>query len=181
MVVGTGLTATAASAATNASATPVRGLAGSPGGGDPNTTVTFAVNVGGLTMTAPASASLGSGNPGTTISGNLGGSVVVTDNRAALSATWTAVASSTGFTTGAASATETIPASDATYTPGAITTTGTVTATGTAITLSGTPQTVVTATGSGNSTASWDPTIAVAVPAAAVGGTYTGTLTQSVS
>jgi hypothetical protein len=132
-------------------------------------------------MAAPASASLGSGSPGTTISGNLGGSVVVTDNRAALAAVWTAVASSTDFTTGAGTANETIPAADATYTPGAITTTGGITATGTTITLSGTPQTVVTASGSGNNTASWDPTIAVAVPAAAVGGTYTATLTQSVS
>lgn len=181
IVIGTGLTPAAASAATNASATSARGLAGSPGGGDPNTTVTFAVNVGALSMTAPASASLGSGAPGTTISGNLGGSVVVTDNRAALSAAWTAVASSTDFTTGAGTGTETIPAGDATYTPGAITTTGTLTATGSVITLSGAPQTVVTASGSGNNTASWDPTIAVAVPAAAVGGTYTSILTQSVS
>jgi hypothetical protein len=181
MVIGAGLTATAASAATNAPATPSTRSAGTPGGGDPNTTVTFAVNVGALSMTAPASASIGSGNPGTTISGNLGGSVVVTDNRAALSAAWTAVASSTDFTTGGGTGTETIPAADATYTPGTITTTGTLTATGFAITLSGSPQTVVTGSGSGNNTASWDPTIAVAVPAAAVGGTYTSVLTQSVS
>jgi hypothetical protein len=143
--------------------------------------VTFAVNVGALSMTAPASASLGSGDPGTTITGTLGGNVVVTDTRAALAAAWTAVASSTDFTTGGATSAETIPAGDATYTPGAVTTTGTVTTTESTITLSGTPQTVVTGTGSGNNTASWDPTIAVAVPAAAVGGTYTGILTQSVS
>ena len=33
----------------------------------------------------------------------------------------------------------------------------------------------------GNNTASWNPTVAVHVPAQAVGGTYDGTLTQSVS
>ena len=54
-----------------------------PGPGDPNTTVTFAVTSGALSMTAPATANLGSGAPGTTISGELG-AVTVTDDRAAL-------------------------------------------------------------------------------------------------
>lgn len=35
--------------------------------------------------------------------------------------------------------------------------------------------------GVGENTATWNPTIAVAIPAAAVGGDYTGTLTQSVT
>ena len=35
--------------------------------------------------------------------------------------------------------------------------------------------------GNGNNSASWDPTVAVAVPSTAVGGSYTATLTQSVS
>jgi hypothetical protein len=106
----------------------------------------------------------------------------VTDTRALLSAAWTATASSTAFTTGAGTPNETIPATDATYSPGAITTPGTITATPTEITLTGAPQTVVTGTaGVGNNTASWDPTLAVHVPAQAVGGVYTGTLTQSVS
>jgi hypothetical protein len=143
--------------------------------------VTFTVTTGGLTMTAPASADLGSGAPGTTITGNLGGNVLVTDLRATLGGTWTATASSTAWTTGTGTADETIPAADATYTPGAITTTGTITATGHNITLSGLPQTVVTATVTGNNTAAWDPTIAVAVPSVAVGGAYHATLTQSVA
>lgn len=187
IVIGTGLTATAASAATNAPATPARGLAGSPGGGDPDTTVTFSVNVGGLTMTAPASADLGSGDPGTTITGTLAGTsgqnVVVTDLRATLGGTWTATASSTDWTTGTGATLSTIPVADATYDPGTITVTGTSNAAteGHIITLSGTPQDVVTATVTGNNTATWDPTIAVAVPDAAVGGAYTATLTQSVA
>ena len=34
--------------------------------------------------------------------------------------------------------------------------------------------------GSGDNSATWDPAISVAVPATAVGGGYSGTLTQSV-
>jgi hypothetical protein len=119
--------------------------------------------------------------PGTTITGSLG-TVTVTDARALISASWTATASSTNFTTGGGTPAETIPATDANYNPGPITTTGTITATGTDVTLSNAAQTVVAGTaGSGDNTASWDPTIAVAVPATAVGGLYTATLTQSVS
>jgi hypothetical protein len=151
------------------------------GSGDPNTVVTFSVTTGALSMTAPPTAALGSGAPGTTITGALG-AVAVTDDRALLTASWTATASSTNWTTGSGTPAETIPATDVGYNPGSITTTGTITATGTPITLANTPAPVVTGTaGVGNNTASWNPNIAVAVPAAAVGGTYTGTLTQSVA
>jgi hypothetical protein len=175
-IIATGLTPIAAWAAVTSPA-----ALSAPGPGDPNTTVTFTVTSGALAMTAPATADLGSGTPGSTISSALG-TVTVTDNRALLSAAWTATASSTDFTTAAASADETIPASDVSYTPGSITTTGTITATGTDITLAGTPKTVVTGTaGVGDNTASWDPVLDVSVPAATVGGVYTGTLTQSVA
>jgi hypothetical protein len=149
-------------------------------GSDPDTTLTFDVTSGLLTMTAPTSALLGSGAPGTTISG-VTGAVVVTDDRALLAGLWTAVASCTDFTTGAASPAETIPAGDATYDPGTPFVTGDFVATPSTITLSATPQTVVSSTGNGNNTATWSPTIAVAVPANAVTGTYTATLTQAVS
>ena len=50
------------------------------------------------------------------------------------------------------------------------------------MTLSGSAQVVLTGSaGVGDNTASWDPEIAVSVPASAVGGVYAGTLTQSVS
>ncbi len=173
-----------APAAASASTAGTRLLASSSdaaGGADPDTTVTFAVTTGALSMSAPVSVDLGSGAPGTTISGALG-PVTVTDDRALLSASWTTTAASSDWTTGSATPTETIPASDVGYDPGSITTTGTITATGTPITLSGTATPVVTGTdGVGDNTATWDPTISVAVPASAVGGTYTGTLTQSVS
>jgi hypothetical protein len=173
VVVGAVLAPAAASAATAQPAAAANS--------DPNTTVTFAVTSGLLTMTAPTSAFLGSGAPGTVISGALG-TVTVTDDRALLAASWTATASSTSFTTGGGTGPESIPATDATYTPGAVSTTGTITTVASTITLSATPQTVVAGSaGNGDNTASWDPTIAVSVPAAAVNGTYTGVLTQSVT
>jgi hypothetical protein len=97
---------------------------------------------------------------------------------------WTATVSSTDFTTGGGSPAETIPASDATYGI-----TGLAGATGLAIftnviavSLSGSPQAVVSAsTVNGNTAVTWDPTIQVAVPAGAIGGTYTATITHSVS
>jgi hypothetical protein len=164
------------------------------GGGDPDTTVTFTVtSTGTLSMTAPDSVDLGTNGVGLTISGNLGGPVTVTDDRALDAAAWTVTASSTDWTTGAGSPTETIPAGDVSYAPGTITHTGVITTTGFDITLANLPApvlpaltgvgaTVVTGTaGVGDNTATWDPTIAVAVPAAAVAGAYTGVLTQSVA
>jgi hypothetical protein len=168
-VIGTALTSTAASAAVTAT--------GPPG----NTSVTFAITAGDLTVTVPATANLNPGLPGTIITDDLG-TVTVTDNRALLAASWTVTASSTNFITGTGSPDETIPVGDITYHPGTVSTIGTITATGTTRTLSGTPQTVVAGTaGIGNNTASWDPGIAIHVPAAAVNGTYTGTITHSVS
>ena len=174
------LTPGVASAATTGSDAITQFDSGS-GSGPQNTTVTFTVTSGALSMTAPTNANLGSGAPGSTISGALG-QVTVTDNRALLSASWIAVASAGNWTTGGATSSETIPVGDVSYNPGSITTTGTITATGTPITLSGTPTAVVNGTaGVGNNTATWNPTIAAAVPASAVGGAYSGTLTQSVA
>jgi hypothetical protein len=178
-VAGLALAPGVASAATAAGPAGPAAMANSstPGGGDPNTTVTFTVTVGGLSMTAPTAADLGSGAPGSTISGHVG-TVAVTDARALASAAWTATASSTDWTSGTA----TVPATDANYDPGFVQSTGTITATGDDITLSGLPQTVVAGTaGTGDNTATWNPTISVVVPGSAVGGLYSATLTQSVS
>jgi len=152
------------------------------GGSDPSTTLTFTVTSGALSITAPTAADLGSGAPGTTIGPTAVGAVNVTDNRALASATWTVSAGETDFTTGTATPAETIPATTAAYTVGTITHTGTITTTGTDLSsMSNTAATVVAGTaGVGDNTASWNPTIAVHVPAAAVGGSYTGTLTHSV-
>lgn len=147
-----------------------------------STPTTFTINSGLLSITVPATANLGSGAPGTTIGPTAFGTVTVTDNRALLVATWTATVSSTAFLTGGGTAAETIPAADATYTTGVATTTGVLVATPTPIvTLSGTAQTVVSGAGVGDNSAAWNPTIAIAVPAAAVTGLYTGTVTHSVA
>jgi hypothetical protein len=146
------------------------------------TTATFTVNTGALTITVPATTVLGSGAPGTTIGPTALGAVTVTDNRALLLATWTATVSSTTFVTGGGTAAETIPVSDATYVTGTATHTGVLVVTPTpTLTLSVASQTVVTGAGVGNNSAAWNPTIAIAVPAAAVTGLYTGTISHSVA
>jgi hypothetical protein len=172
-----GATFAPAAAFASPNATSLHRAAATVASGDPDTTLTFTVTSGALTMTAPGAANLGSGAPGTTVGAPIG-LVTVTDNRALSSASWTATASSTDFINGA----NTIPATDANYDAGAITHTGTITITATDITLANTPQTVVAGTvGSGDNSASWNPTISVAIPGTAVGGTYTATLVQSVS
>jgi hypothetical protein len=146
-----------------------------------DTTTTFSVTSGALTITAPDTATLGSGAPGTTISGQLG-TVTVNDNRAALTASWVASASASDFTTGDATPAETIPAADLSYTVGSFTIVGTITPVATNLAhMTHAAQAVVTgSSGVGDNSVSWNPTIAVAVPANAITGTYTGTITHSV-
>ena len=140
-----------------------------------STTVTFTVTSGALSLGVPASANLGSGAPGTTISAAIG-PVILTDDRALASASWSVTAAETDFTNGG----QTIPASDASYEVGSVTTTGTITVTATNATLENPAQDVVTGTaGVGNNTATWDPVVAVNVPAGAAAGVYTGTLSHS--
>jgi hypothetical protein len=144
--------------------------------------VTTGIIAGPLSLTAPTSASLGSGAPGSTISGSLG-QVQVSDRRG-FGADWNAAVSSSDFTTGGGTTSETIPVGDLTY--GIISLSGT---SGPAtfghvsqVQLSKNPQGVVSATNvNGNTVITWNPVINVSVPAGAVGGTYTGTVTHSVS
>jgi hypothetical protein len=173
--IGAALSTTGASAA----------MAATP---NPDTLVTFTVTNGELTIDAPLGVTLtpdteagDSGLPGTSVAGTMG-TTTVTDNRAALLTPWIASVSSTDFLTGTGTGDETIPAGAAGYDPGPITVvSGNVTASGTAVTaLSGDPQQVVTDAGSGDNVATWDATISLLIPATAVVGTYTGTLTSSV-
>lgn len=94
--------------------------------------------------------------------------------------------SSTDFTTGGATAAETIPKADVSYWSGPATATsgigvftlGQLTAI-LAQSLS-VPRTAFTLTpGMGNNSCTWNPTLVVAVPAAAVTGVHTGTVTPS--
>lgn len=114
--------------------------------------------------------------PGGTITGQLG-AVQVTDLRGNLVSTWITTVTSTAFTTGGASAAETIPVSAVKYWSGPTTaTTGTGVFTpgpanaAVAATLTSTagPTAMTMTLGVGNNTATWNPTLVVAAPAAAV-------------
>jgi large repetitive protein len=153
--------------------------AASPG---PDCAVTVAVVAGPLTITVPATAGLGSGPPGGTLSSGLG-TVQVTDDRG-FGADWTATVSSTGFATGTGTQAETIPAGNARYLIAALSSaTGPATFTPVpSVRLSASPQAVVSATNvAGNTTVTWDPTVRVRIPATAISGDYTATITHSVS
>ena len=153
-----------------------------------DTTTTFTLTAGNLAITAPASASLGSVATGTGTTSAQLGSVSVTDGRGALLGSWTTSVSSTDFTTGGATANETITKASADYWSGAATaTTGTGTFTpGQLLALNkqalSSSRTAFSATVViGNNTASWNPTMVINVPAAAVAGVYSGTVTHSVA
>jgi alpha-tubulin suppressor-like RCC1 family protein len=140
---------------------------------------------GVLSITVPASATLPGVLPGGTASAQLG-TVTVTDGRGAGS--WTATVTGTTFVTGAGTAQETIPLTRISYWSGIATaTTGTGTLTpgqanaAAAVNLS-VPRLAFSLTGgSPANSASWNPTLSVSVPASAVAGTYTATITQSVA
>jgi hypothetical protein len=149
---------------------------------DATQSFTLTVSAGSLTISLSGSPSLGSGTLGTTISGALG-SVQVLDNRGSATASWTASVSSSTFTSGGA----TVPLANIKYWSGPSTATtgaGTFTpgqaAVGAAQTLT-TSRTAFTLAG-GNSTnsATWNPTLVVAIPITLVPGIYTATVTHSV-
>jgi hypothetical protein len=146
------------------------------------TTASVTVTGGTLTISAPAAAgSLGSianSVSGGTISGTLG-QVQVNDARSAAAGSgWVASVISTAFTP---SAGPTIAASFVSYTAGTITKVGTATYTANNPgNLTGVSA-AVTATGiTGDNSATWTPTINVAVPGGVVATTYSAIITHSV-
>lgn len=138
---------------------------------------------GGLSITAPSQAgSLGTkSNPAgaATVSGQLG-TVQVTDARSApAGAAWTATAISTAFTPTAGPA---IGAASVGYTAGTITKVGAATYTANdPVNLTGISPVVTATEITGDNTATWNPTIHVAVGANMAAGVYSGTITHSVS
>jgi hypothetical protein len=178
-----GLAAAALGATTVLGATAGPASAASSG----DTTTTFTVTGGALNITVPDVANLGSGNPGGTVTAQLG-AVAVTDGRAALPAAWTASAASTAFTTGGGTGPETVANGNVSYWSGPATaTTGSGTFTpgqvnaGAEATMNTTLTAFALSGGAGDNSATWNPTVSVAVPAGAVAGTYTGTITHSVA
>jgi hypothetical protein len=160
------------------SAALVAAVAGPANAAD--TTVTFSLAGDGLSISAPTSVDLGSASAdAAAVSGSLG-TVTVNDQRGQMAAVWTVTVSSTSFTTGGGSTAETIPAGNVTYTPG-LRTAGNAVLVPTAGLLN-LPLPAIAATASGNNTASWQPTVSIALPAqGAVAGDYAGTITHSVS
>lgn len=175
-----------------------------------NTPVTFTItSIGVLGMTAPlgtpTAVNLGSLTK-STVGGTIGapdnfGTVAVTDLRSVDPADWTVTVYSSAFTnTTTVGAADNLPASAASYlipsfaatTDSALTTMPLPTTTGltpqlvnhaaTFLPLSGTGQAVATETGFvGDNGAQWSPQIDITLPAATVAGTYTGTITHSVT
>ncbi len=146
-----------------------------------------AAPAGALAITVPATKSLGSVPTGTSsVSAQLGTVTVTASGLVAPS--FTATVSGTVFKTGAGTANETIPKTAILYWSGP--------ATSVSLLGGGTPGQVDAAhaqdlsvtrpafSGTGlllSISASWNPTIIVNIPAAAVAGTYTGTITHSVA
>ncbi|MFD9973361.1 hypothetical protein [Streptomyces sp. NPDC059017] len=142
---------------------------------------------GTLSITVPATASFGSAFPGASLSRQLG-EVRVRDRRGGQNTVWTATVSATDFTTPGGGAARQISRSQFSYWSGqAVTTDGGGTrvpgqATSAQAQSLSVPRTAFRKTsGNGNNTTGWLPTLIVAVPVTAVGGTYTGTITHSVA
>ncbi|MBT2365781.1 hypothetical protein J7E88_10765 [Streptomyces sp. ISL-10] len=142
---------------------------------------------GTLSITVPAAVSLGGASPGSSISRQMG-EVRVSDTRGRRPAVWTATVSASDFTTPGGGAARQISRSQLSYWSGPATSTmgpGTRVpgqATSAQAQSLSVPRTAFTKTsGNGNNTTAWQPTLILAVPATAVGGTYTGTVTHSVA
>jgi hypothetical protein len=143
-----------------------------------DTPVTVVVSQGTLGISAPTASVLLGTTPASataqTVTSQLG-SVLVTDNRAG-TAGWIATAGATAV--GATG----LPPSLMAYTPGDTTVAGTATVTGSTLASMGAPSAVESATAViGDNTATWNPSIVVTIPAGSVAGTYSATITHSVS
>jgi hypothetical protein len=147
-----------------------------------DTPVTVEVSGGGLSISAPTgSVDLGSvaANTNAQVVSNSIGTIRVTDTRAG-TAGWVATVGATDFT-GPQPISVSNPGS-VTYTPGQATVTGTANVAPTTEDHLYPTSPVQTATGvSGSNTAAWSPIIAVTIPASALVGTYSTTITHSVS
>jgi hypothetical protein len=144
------------------------------------TTATVLINGGALAISVPTSANLGTTTVSTsaqTVTGSLG-PVVVSDLRGGTIG-WVATAISTNFT---GSNGGTISVGAMTYTPGTAVVVGVATVTPSSLTGMGATSAVQTATVTGGpNTATWNPSIGVPIPAGALAGTYSATITHSVS
>jgi hypothetical protein len=144
------------------------------------TPATFTLTAGALSISAPTvGVSLGSqlaATSSSTMSGSLG-VVTVSDQRGGTT-TWTASVIATAFTPPAGPAD---PATNVSYAAGTIAASANVVPTAVAASDLTGVSTVVTGASTGISTASWNPTITVIVPANFAPGVYSATITHSVA
>jgi hypothetical protein len=186
--IGAGLLSAAALATALAVASPAQAAPVTCDEGDPcETTTTFVIEAGTLTITVPDAVLIGDPTPpGGEISGAMG-VITVNDERASPTPDWTASVIATDFTTGGADDPgEIVPVASITYTSGTVTPgagqTGTCAGSAEAALDDTTPLPVVTHTGgTGNNTCSWNPTLTITLTNSNVAGTYTGTVTHSVA
>lgn len=166
-------------------------VAANAGAGDTASTFTLTGNASGLSIAVPDGSTtpvdLGSTSSGSASLTHALGNVTVTDTRGSLAATWTVTGSTTNFTTGGATANETVAKALVGYFAG----TGSAQAgqvgafapVGTALS----PVALASAlpvgawAGVGNNTVTFDPTITFTLLPSQVAGTYSGTITHSVS
>jgi hypothetical protein len=147
------------------------------------TAATMTILGGSLSITVPSDAgNLGTATNtvlGTTVSGELG-IVQVDDARSAIAGSgWVVTVISTAFTPPAGPA---IAASAVGYVAGTITKVGTATYTANDPLVLTAVVAAVTATGiTGDNSATWNPTINIAVPGGMAAGVYSGTITHSVT
>ena len=142
-----------------------------------------------LAITVPSAANFGSVPSGAgSLSGQVGPVTATDEGTVLLLPRFTASVSATNFTTGSGSASETISKASISYWSGpATSTTGAQTpvpgqATAALAPSLSTSRTAFSSTGLVLSIATtWRPTIVVAIPANAVAGTYSGTITHSVA
>ncbi len=139
---------------------------------------TFSVEGGALSITVAATADLdGAGfaaqSGGEDAVGSLG--AVSVDDARGVNTGWRVEASSTAFTSGVGGTTST----DVLYATGTVTGSQ-VNATGSTGSIATVRDVVTTADATSNNTASWSPTITVALPSTALAGNYSGTVTTSV-
>jgi hypothetical protein len=178
----TGLAATTLTVATIAATTGVASATDTSAG----TTVTFTLQGGSLSISAPASGSLGTAEAGSALVGTLQaelGQVTVTDERDKLLSDWSASARASEFSNLSEPNASPIAASSLGYLAiPDVAMSANVALTPVALAAMSTePLPVVTAAASGNNVGVWVPQLTLTVPAQAVAGTYTGTITHSVS
>jgi len=149
-----------------------------------DSTVTFDVTSGSLTITVPGAASLGAGPPGSDITGQMG-NITVSDARAAADASWTAEVKATDFTSAGGGSGLLVPATAVSYSAGS--------PSGTAGNGTFTPgpvgplDTAAVRTafshvgGTGNNSVTWNPTLTITVDQGNAAGVYSGTVTHSLA